>query len=335
MKLQKSIMLGALAGLLGTFGVVSQASAQSVAYLQKSNNDRVIAFQRAGCINKNNENIVSLSFYGGMAFKITSPCGMEIMIDPWRNDPSGIWGFWFATEFPVTQVDIGLVTHAHFDHDGVHRLDATMLLDRMSGTFELGDVKIIGIAEKHMCEPQGKYSYRSIITQVINEDPCFPNETTQWNNSLFVVETGGLRILHWGDNRQNPPQEVWDMIGDIDIALLAVSDEGHILSHEWGDVVMEKMNANIAIPSHYHVNGVNIPGWAGSEPAIKWVQSHEHTILDGPTVALTREMVDGYDNHVFYFGDHVAFPTGGGPVKDPVMPPVPEPVHAWRDLIQE
>ena len=236
MKANRKLLLGVIMGTVAAAGMTAEAVAQSVAYLQQSNNDRVIALQRAGGIEPD-DGVVTVSFYGGMAFKITSPRGVEIMIDPWRNDPSGIWGFWFVSEFPMTPVDIGLSTHAHCDHDGIHRLDATMLLDRMAGTFELGDVKITGIAEKHMCEPQGKYSYRRIITQVINEDPCFPGETTQWNNSMFVIETGGLRFLHWGDNRQNPPDEVWDMIGDIDIAFLAVSDEGHILSHKWGDVV--------------------------------------------------------------------------------------------------
>ena len=77
------------------------------------------------------------------------------------------------------------------------------------------------------------------------------------------------------------------------VAMLPVSDEGHILSHEWGDQVMQKINANVVFPMHYHVNGVNIPGWAGSESAIKWVTKHKHTMLDGPTVVLTKDKVKG------------------------------------------
>ena len=45
------------------------------------------------------------------------------MIDPWRNYPSRTWD-WYFHDFPVTLVDVGVSTHAHFDHDALHRLDA-------------------------------------------------------------------------------------------------------------------------------------------------------------------------------------------------------------------
>ena len=73
------------------------------------------------------------------------------MVDPWRNDPSGVWGIWYRMEFPAVDVDFDMSTHAHFDHDALGRLDANMLLDRVAGTFQLGDVKITGIADKHQC----------------------------------------------------------------------------------------------------------------------------------------------------------------------------------------
>ncbi len=34
-------------------------------------------------------------------------------------------------------------------------------------------------------------------------------------------------------------------------------------------------------------------------------------------------------------GDNVAYPTGGAPATDPEMPPVPEPVNKWKDLVQK
>jgi L-ascorbate metabolism protein UlaG (beta-lactamase superfamily) len=330
---KRRLALGIALGALAAIAVAGPVKAQSVAYKQKSNNDRVIAFQQEGGLRPDNGE-VAVSFYASSAFKMTSPRGVEMLIDPWRNDPSGVWGFWFAMEMPVTRTDIGLITHSHFDHDGIDRLDATMILDRMAGNYQLGDVKITGIAEKHMCVPQGKYSYRAAITKAINEDPCEPNETNQWNNVMFLVETGGLRLLHWGDNRQKMPDYIWQMIGDVDVVFLPVSDEGHILSHEWADKVMERINANVAIPMHYHVDGINIPGWAGSESAAGWVKKHKHTLLDGPTVVLTKDKLKDMRHHVMYFGSHVAFPLPGAPAADPQMPDVPDPVEAWKKLVQ-
>jgi L-ascorbate metabolism protein UlaG (beta-lactamase superfamily) len=323
--------LGALLFSVLPFTIVD---AQSVAYLQESNNDRVIALHRAGCLNSQHDSEVTLQYFGNMAFLITSPCGLRIMVDPWRNDP-GIWGLFFHWDFPPTQVDVALVTHAHSDHDAIHRLDAAMVLDRMSGEFVLGDVRILGIPEKHVCVPQGVYAYRSAIIAGTGRDPCPPHDTTQWNNVLFVIETGGLRILHWGDNRQNPPQSVWDRIGDIDVAILPIDDGGHILSAEWTDRVIEKLGANIVIPSHYYIERLNNPHWFFNKSADEWVAARKHTLLDTGTLTLTKARVAQHDSHVMYFGNHIA-----PKLEYPTSPPgeldrrVPEPIEAWKQLVK-
>lgn len=33
---------------------------------------------------------VKIEFYGHDAFKITSPAGLTVLTDPWRNDPTGL-----------------------------------------------------------------------------------------------------------------------------------------------------------------------------------------------------------------------------------------------------
>ncbi len=300
------------------------------AQLQKHNNDRAIAAQVYGGLHEDRGK-VTIAFYGNIAFEITSPRGVQVFIDPWRNDITGMYPPWYMRDMPVQRTDIGLVTHAHFDHDAIDRLHADMVMERMAGVFRLADVKITGIAEKHVCETQSDIEYRKLVKSLIDEDPCPPNETLQWDNSLYVVETGGLRILHWGDNRQNPPEHVWKMIGDIDVAILAVSDEGHILSQDWADEVMKKTKANIVIPGHYYVEGVNIPGAYGLLAADEWVKRHPHTLLDSHTITLTKDEVGQFDQHVFYFKDHVAFETGGDPATPPsVQPPLPEPARAWE-----
>ncbi len=334
MKITSMTVMSAFVGLLNGASPYSAVHAQSVAYLQESNNDRVIALHRAGCLGSGDAREVTLDYYGNMAFLITSPCGMRVMIDPWRNDP-GIWGLFFHWQFPRTQVDVALVTHAHSDHDAVHRLDATMILDRMAGTFELGDVRITGIPEKHVCVPQGDYAYRSAITAATGRDPCPPHETAQWNNVLFVIETGGLRILHWGDNRQNPPAGVWEFIGDIDVAILPIDDGGHILSAAWADHVIRKLRPAIVIPSHYYIERLNNPHWFFSESADAWVAAREHTLLSAATIKLSREKLADYNGHVLYFGNHIV-----PELEYPTSPPaeldkdVPAPLEAWKALVK-
>ena len=298
--------------------------------LETYNNDRSIAAQAYGGLHADSGK-VKISFYGNIAFEIESPRGVKVFVDPWRNDITGMYPPWYVRDMPRTRTDIALVTQAHFDHDAVDRLQADMVLERMAGVFRLADVKVTGIAEKHVCETQGEVPYRDLVKFFIDQDPCPPDETLQWDNSLYVIETGGLRILHWGDNRQNPPERVWKMIGDVDIAILAVSDDGHILSPDWADKVMKKVKANIVIPGHYFVKGVNIPEAFGLVSADKWVDRHPHTRLDSGVITLTPAEVAKYDQHVMYFGDNVAFDQGGGlPANDGKLPEVPPPARAWK-----
>jgi hypothetical protein len=76
---------------------------------------------------------VKIEFYGHNAFKITSPAGLTVLTDPWRNDPTEAYPKWFLNEFPALRVDIVVSTHAHFDHDAVERPKGLVVLERLVG----------------------------------------------------------------------------------------------------------------------------------------------------------------------------------------------------------
>ncbi|MEM1306930.1 MAG: MBL fold metallo-hydrolase, partial [Pseudomonadota bacterium] len=105
------------------------------AWQQPSNHNRMIALQQRHDLDPRAEGAVELAFFGSSAFRVTSPAGLTVMLDPWRNLPTRTWD-WYFHDFPQTVCDIGVATHAHFDHDALHRLDAHTLLDRPIGTFQ-------------------------------------------------------------------------------------------------------------------------------------------------------------------------------------------------------
>ena len=302
----------------------------SLGFMQLSNNDRVIAAQKFGGVREDTGE-VEISFYGMCAFKITSPKGLEIVVDPWRNAP-GFGGYWFLVDFPVTKCDIGLSTHAHGDHDAVHRLDAAMIMERMGGSFELGDVKITGILDKHMCEPQNDLYTSEMMMQLFGKKTTPPNETMEWCNTMFLIEVGGLRILHWGDNRQNPPEDTWEIMKDIDIALLPVSDDGHILTPRWGKEIAEKLNAKVIIPHHYYIEGLNAPNAGWELSAEQFTRMLDHTFLDTHTVKLSPKKIKNYKQHVMYFGEHTVTKIykWQAPTYEVKNVPLPDPVKAWE-----
>ena len=115
------------------------------AWQMTTNHNRMMEFQTDTSAPA--EGPVELAFFGSSAFRITSPKGLTVMVDPWRNHPSRKWD-WYFHDFPITAVDIGVSTHAHFDHDALHRLDASVLLDRLIGSYRFLDLEIHGIADK-------------------------------------------------------------------------------------------------------------------------------------------------------------------------------------------
>ena len=303
MKHWKSIAIGGVIAAGLSIGIGGPAVGHLVSWESGKNNNRLIEFQNKGGVQEDSGK-VGIAFYSNSSFKITSPHGMTIMVDPWRNDPSGAWGLWYRMDFPMVDVDIGMSTHAHFDHDALDRVDANMLLDRMAGTFQLGDVKITAIADKHQCVAPGTVAWTEAVKQFEGrDDPCPPTNFRHMDNSLYVIETGGMKLLMWGDNRPNPPQEVWDRIGEVDVVFVPVDGSKHILDYAQADSVVAKSGAKIAIPHHYLVPETTFYT-STLMPATEWAQTHEHTMLDSAEIEIAPADLANKKGHVFYFGSH-------------------------------
>ena len=278
-----------------------------VAWQSQANHNRMMELQRlAG--SPGEPGPVELAHFGSSAFRITSPRGVTVMVDPWRNHPSREKD-WYLRDMPMTAVDIGVSTHAHFDHDALNRLDAHVLLDRPIGTFGFLDVRITGIADKHSIDSSaGTYDFVKVYRELYDTDVTPPNNPRSWDNTLVVVETGGLRILHWGDNRHDPPEHVWDMLGRIDIALLPVDGSQHVMSFTSVEAIIRRLRPRIVVPHHYYIWDV-IQRGATLLPADAWVKARPHRVLEAATTVYTREALDALalPMRVDFFGDHVAF----------------------------
>jgi L-ascorbate metabolism protein UlaG (beta-lactamase superfamily) len=279
------------------------------AWRQKENNNRMIAFQELG-LSAGTDGAIELAYFGGSAFRITSPAGLTILIDPWRNPPWGNWD-WYLQDFPATEVDIGISTHAHFDHDGLHFLSANTLLDRPVGTYEFADVRITGIADKHVSDSShNAYNWAELTRRLTDMQTRPPNNWRSFDNSLVLVEVAGLRILHWGDNRPDPPNGVWNRIGDVDIALLPADGSYHVLSALQLRQIAERTKAKVIVPHHYAIWNVTtrastlLPpdAWVKQQKTARW--------LDNASVTLDRAYVKAQAGTVICFGEHVAFPVG-------------------------
>ena len=269
------------------------------------NDNSLITVQKKGG-NPTRSGDVKIEFYGHDAFKVTSPAGLTVLTDPWRNDGTGLYPKWFLSEFPAIRVDIVLSTHAHFDHDAVERPKGLMVLERLVGQFKLGDIEITGLADKHKCEPAPADKPESASAD-LHVETCPPNNVIAFDNAIELIETGGLRIAIWGDNRATPDPFLDRYLKNVDVLILPVES---ILTRAEVDAIVGKYDPKTVIPAHYYVTGLTT-GVSGLESADGWVNYQEKVHhadvrrLDRADLTLNAAELKGSHHRVYYFGNHV------------------------------
>ena len=215
----------------------------------------------------------SLTYLGHCAFLWQSEQGRRIVIDPFQNPSDGY--YWFLRGFPDTPVDVVAVTHDHFDHNNANALSGNPTILRGPGEFTLDDFKITGALDLH----SGNSGRRGMV------------------NTIFVIETNGVRVSHIGDNRHDMPESVREQIGDIDILMVTVDDSSHLLTSEEADQLIDRLSPSVVIPMHYYVPGLTTvestlggpDGWLATKKSVRSLRSSEIPI-DRATLPSAREV---------------------------------------------
>jgi L-ascorbate metabolism protein UlaG (beta-lactamase superfamily) len=248
---------------------------------------------------------VKIEFYGHNAFKITSPIGLTILTDPWRNDTTGHYPNWFLHEFPALRVDIVLSTHAHFDHDAVERPNGLVVLERLVGDFKFGDIKVTGLADKHQCEPApaDKADRPSADSRV---ETCPPDNVLGFDNAIQIIETGGMRIVIWGDNRAVPDPSLDHYLRNAEVFILPIET---ILTPSEVDSIIQKYDPKAIIPAHYFLVGLTADV-AQLASADEWVNAQEKLRhadvrrLNSGNLTLAAAELKRSHHRIYYFDDH-------------------------------
>ncbi len=296
MRLITFALIGLLILLALPFGARAQQSESAAAPSSAWNDNSLIAIQKVGG-DPARAGDVKIEFYGHDAFKITSPKGLTVLTDPWRNDSTGAYPKWFLNDFPTLRVDIVLSTHAHFDHDAVERPKGLMVLERMVGQFKLGDIEITGLADKHQCDSTSADSQAKT---------CPPNNVMAFDNAIQIIQTGGLRIALWGDNRALPDTSLDHYLKNVDVLILPIET---ILSRAEVDAILRKYDPKVVIPAHYFLNGLTTD-ISGLESADEWVNAWEKVHhgdvrrLDTADLTLNPAALKAPHPRVYYFGNH-------------------------------
>ena len=204
---------------------------------------------------------MTLTYYGHCTFMWTSPQGVSVLSDPFGNTSRYRW---FLVPTPSVEAEIALVTHEHFDHNAVDGLPGQPSVLRGPGEFRRRDVTVCGVSDIHVSEPgQGRM-----------------------RNTIFTIQSGGVRYCHLGDNRHEIPAAAQEELGDVDVLMITVDDSCHLLSYEEIDHVVALLAPRVVIPMHYYIEGLTTVE-STLKPPIAWL-ARQHTVrrLDVDSLAI-------------------------------------------------
>lgn len=175
---------------------------------------------------------VTVEYIAHASFRIRSPEGHSVVIDPYASR------VWLGYDYPADLVaSTVLVTHPHYDHDGGRYRGLNVPWDPDTrvidgpGAYEVGDMFVRGLEGKH-ADPYGKE-----FGQI---------------NTIFVIEAGGVRIAHVGDNGPLTDNNVREM-GRVDILMLPIDGDYHILSADEIEGILGAVRPRVLVPMHYRI----------------------------------------------------------------------------------
>ncbi len=166
---------------------------------------------------------MKLTWIAHSCFEVNLKDGKKIVIDPF-DDTIGY-------DCPDLSADIVLVSHDHFDHNYVKRVKGEYELIKDAGEYIFGDLKITAISCFHDKE-QG---------------------ALRGSNLIFIIESEGVRLAHFGDLGHMPSEELYNKIGKVDVLLIPVGGVFTVDGKEAFEIC-RRIEPNTIIPMHYKTN---------------------------------------------------------------------------------
>ena len=196
---------------------------------------------------------VQLTWLGHATFRIETPAGTTIYIDPWvMGNPSCP-----AAEKRVKKVDVLLCTHGHFDHIG----DAVEIAKEhqpvVVGIFELATwMEKKGAKNVSPMNKGGSQAVKDVTVTMVHADhSCgisdgdaiiYGGEACGY----IIAFANGLKIYHAGDTNVFGDMSVIHDLYKPDIAILPIGDR-FTMSPREAAYAAKLLKVNTVIPMHF------------------------------------------------------------------------------------
>jgi L-ascorbate metabolism protein UlaG (beta-lactamase superfamily) len=180
---------------------------------------------------------MKIRWYGQSAFLLTGAEG-RVFVDPFgpgMAERAREWGSsWSYPEIGGVEADLVLVTHDHFDHNGVGAVGGDPPVVRGAGTHETPVGEVVGVNSEHDAVAG----------------------TQRGPNTIFRLALDGLSVAHFGDfgqPRLRPEQR--EALGRVDVVLFPVGG-GPTTAPEDGVRILRELAPRLLVPMHYRTRHI-------------------------------------------------------------------------------
>lgn len=205
-----------------------------------------------------------LLWYGQSAFKLTTPSGQVLLIDPWITNPVNVNGK--ADLAKLDRVDLILITHGHFDHVGSAAAIAQKTKAKLVSTADLGQALVnYGGYPKELVglETQGNFGGEltllngdvkvafipAIHSSAIASDGSPAQYAGNPGGFLISVKNGPV-IYHTGDTDLFQDMALIPRFGKVNLMLACIGDHFTMGPRRAAEAV-KLVNPTTVIPMHF------------------------------------------------------------------------------------
>lgn len=168
---------------------------------------------------------MEITYLGHSSFKIKTKTA-TVITDPF--DPKMV-----GLKYSGVEGEIVTVSHDHADHNDVDKVTGVKKVVNGPGEYEISGVSIMGYRTSHD-----------------DKDGAERGE-----NTVYVIEAEGLRVVHLGDIGHVLSDELLEEIGDIDVLMIPVGGF-FTIDPKVAIEIITKAEPHFVLPMHYNTEGL-------------------------------------------------------------------------------